>query len=73
MKVTAKIDFKVDKKTYPYFGVFTAGSCVVLFTKSACGIVVSCASGRYLVGRMREDWDESSFEPFYGTITIAKD
>lgn len=59
---------KEPSKKYPYIGISRNGN-IVIFTSPQKGPVLQ---GRYdKIGEVSNDWDESMFTPFIGTIEIG--
>lgn len=73
MKFSYKKDAKQEESCYPYFGLYEALGLLVLFTAHNTGIVIASGSSAWSAGSATDAWCESDCEPFYGTITIAKD
>lgn len=74
MKVEIKAEEKTISKSYPYIGRHKeVSNLIVLFTSSDSGICLSVGDTGNEKGEYSEEWRESHFIPFQGTITISND
>lgn len=62
---------KLAEFDYPFIGISTSSSVIVLFGSKRKGIVLDKNDSTYKVGYMCETWDMNCFVELKGTITLS--
>lgn len=62
-----------DSGLYPFIGKSEEHGIIVLFSRKDCGIVLDSGRSKYPIGEYTEDWDDSTFRRFQGTIELSND
>ena len=75
MKITTTVkeaETRPKNAKYPWVGVGVNSGVIVLFIGPKCGTALK-QTRDYELGEQSRFWDESSFTPFKGEITIKVD
>jgi len=70
MKIEVTIKKANALPTYPYLGIRKDVGLIVLFIKAETGVVIR-GTIHNNVGEYSNDWHETKFTPFEGTITLS--
>lgn len=71
MKIEVKQNEAKASPKYPYIGVSKDSGIIILFTGPDSGVCLNKGISKYIEGEYCNNWAESNFEPFNGTVILS--